>query len=105
MAETSGLAVATREDGRLQLSLPKGCGCFFVIGDIVSGDWSLRPEVKEPLVKAVQYAGTRTKRFRFSATWQGDPAPQVEEVSLEELVVGIRGSRVSGRSLYQVQAA
>ncbi len=56
-------------------------------------------------MRAVQFAGTQAKKFRFSATWYGEAASQVEEVGLEELIVGIRGNRVSGRYLYVVQAA
>ena len=104
LARASGLHASTRDDGRLQLDPPRGCGCLFVIGDVASGDWTLMPDFREHLAQAIQFAVAHTKKLRFSATWMGDAAPQVEDLDAGEMIVRIREGRLSGRCLYVVMS-
>lgn len=104
LATASGLNVSG-DGGRLELTPTRDCGCGFVVGDVVSGDWTLERDFRQPLARAVQVAGQHTKKFRFSATWMGDPAPEVENLSVEDLVRKIEEGDISGRYLYVVSSA
>jgi hypothetical protein len=98
LSSVSELVAAPTERGGVLLA-PRGeCGCGFGVGDLPAGTWTLRSDLRVPLESATRIAARKFRRFRFSATWLGDPPSLETAVSLEQLIVAIREGVVANRA-------
>jgi hypothetical protein len=47
--------------------------------------WRVRKDLQPLLIAAIEFAGKHMKRFRFQATWMGDPPSTEITATVDEL--------------------
>ena len=95
LSRASGLTVESLGRGALGLSPSGECSCGFATGDPTSGDWTVRSDLIEPLVKAFEDAACQAKRFRLTVSWMDEPVSTERAVTLDQLIERVRKSSIA----------
>jgi hypothetical protein len=84
-AAASGLYVTSHERA-VALTPIRECGCGFSgQSRATDPDWRVRQDLQAPLIAAIEFAAEHMKRFRFQATWMGEPAGTEITATVAEL--------------------
>ncbi len=98
LARKSKLLVDGGGHDPMSLCPPGDCPCGFADGDPAGSSWTVREDLKEPLIAALQFAADCMGRFRLGVTWIHDPTPAAHPVNLKTMIELVKCGVIARRS-------